>query len=502
LLSAIVIAVLSLSKTSFFFAAAPLFVLADLYRCVRKRSLPLQTLVYLMAIVATFLATGQSLASLPLYLRNAYEVSSFYSQAMGTERDAWKIVTMQLPFIASVIGLLALLLLRSVDGLKRKIGFFYANVETLAVMMMGLLWLAFVMCKASYVRHDRDHYFIGWNGLLLIAPVVLHLTSHLLGGMATLKRSELTFIAAACAVFFVTTDARTWWEFRSQGIGRLVQSRVTEKINNVRALAGWANPQKVERFERARVEALQRIAVRDFRPAGGTVDVYPYEVGPAIAAGLDYQPRPTLQSYMAFAPYLQKLDLEHWRGSHAPAHILFELSDISGRLPTMALGPSIVEILSRYDAVGRFGSYIHLQKRKFQRPLVRQVLTSNRVALDEWIPVPKSEGALTLATIRLQPTIFGRLLEFVDKPPILSIHTRYSSGEMRSFRFIPSMTELGFAISPDLEPLLGRDGHFEAELIEGLKQSAPIEALRISGGPLAHSSFQSGTATFSAVQFK
>jgi uncharacterized membrane protein len=501
LLTAAILAPLALSKASFFFAAIPLFVLADIYTVARKRSVPLQTLVVVTTVALTFVAVGQSLAGLPRYFRNSYEISRFYSQAMSSPLGAWGLVTL-LPFLAFGIGLFVLLL-RSIDRLKQKGAPWAGHREELAMIMMGLLWLFLVMYKASFVRADNTHYFIGWNGLLLIAPVLLFLGAHMVGDLRTFSRVDLLYLAAACAVFFVTVDLRSRWrEERPEGIAQMLENRAKERISDIKALAGWLNPSKRDLFERNRIEALNQIAMKELPPAGATVDVYPADLAPAIAAGLSYRPRPTMQSYVAYSPYLQNLDLDHWRSDKAPTDLLFKLTDIDDRLPTMALGPSIVEILSRYDAVGRIAAQVHLQRRKVPRRVVQQAVSSNRIALGEWIPIPNATGQLILAQTNFEPTVFGSLITFLESQPILTIQIRLATGEVRSFRFIPSMAELGFAISPDLDMLLGDRGGTETDVNTGLEESVPVEALRISGGVLAQDSFERGTITFSTVQYQ
>ena len=70
-----------------------------------------------------------------------------------------------------------------------------------------------------------------------------------------------------------------------------------------------------------------------------------------IALGLDYRPRPVIQSFSSFSPRLQALDRDHFKARTRPKLLSLRIEDIDGRLPTMATGPSLPVIGQWYDAV-------------------------------------------------------------------------------------------------------------------------------------------------------
>ena len=499
LLGAAVIGVLALSKTSFFFAAAPLFLLADLFGGMKKRALPLQTLTLFVTMAAAFVISGQNLESLPLYLRNGYEISKYYSTAMSLPSGPAGAV-MGTAFLTCTLGLTLLLVVRARQMPAAPTP---NERQVLPVAALGLIWLALIMYKASFVRFDVYHYYTGWNALLFILPVALLTTWRLTNAPSRVERLDSGLILVAVAIFLVTMDLPASWKQGSaaENLARFTSERIAEKVGNVTSLLDWLRPGKSHEFEEGRLAALARIARRV--PIGReTIDVYPYDIGNVIAAGLNYQPRPTMQSYLAYSPYLQNLDLAHWRGPHAPDHILFVLADIDGRLPTLALGPSVVELLSRYDAVEAVGRQIHLRKRAVPHPVTADQGASRPLALDEWIPVPGAPAKIVLARIKLQQTLLGSALAFVGTPPVLGIETQHASGEVRVYRFIAPMAEIGFAISPDLVPLLGAPGSGTRALLPGLRELEPVTAFRIRGAPGAARAFGAGEVSFSVVDIE
>jgi hypothetical protein len=501
--AAAIIGVLSLSKWSFLFVALPLFALADIHSVMMKRLLPQQSLTLLATVALVWVLSGQPIGSLPSYIRNGYEISSFFAAAVS--QPLWLPAATKLTFLIVAGALVLLLLLHVRKALTEGHSPSAPKTVTPLVLALGLLWLLFALNKASFIRPDGGHYFIGWHTLLLILPVTLLVTASVLRD-ARLGRLDVAMIVVACAVFFLVVDYPPIWQ-HPQELPARVNERLTRKFQGVTYLLGWADARKVKGWRQARMQALYSMAASGTGMGIGreTVDVYPWNLSPVIAAGLTYQPRPTMQAQVAYSPHLQELDLEHWRGPNAPAHLLFELGDIDNRLPTMALGPSIVELLSRYEPVGRVGSSLQLRRRQTTRPVVQGATSLAPIAIDQWIDVPNTIGSLTLARIRLTPTIGGRLLAFIDKPPILEIEVRFSTGGKRLYRFIPSMAELGFAISPELVSLLGANSRPEPDLIGGLRRSVPVHAFKIrefDDGRLAQYWLSQAEVTFSLVQIQ
>jgi hypothetical protein len=99
----------------------------------------------------------------------------------------------------------------------------------------------------------------------------------------------------------------------------------------------------------------------------------------------------------------------------------------------------------------------------------------------------------------------GRVLNFVS-PAYLMLDVKFAKGVVRSYRFVPSMAELGFAISPELESLLGtfeRPARLETDLVSGLQRSEPAEEFQIREvGSLGRYAFDRGAVEFSFVTFQ
>jgi hypothetical protein len=252
-----------------------------------------------------------------------------------------------------------------------------------------------------------------------------------------------------------------------------------------------------EQQQRGAIQAL----TRPFPPSVvGTVDAIPWEVAELIASGLDYRPRPVIQSFSSFSPRLQALDRDRFQGPHAPQTLFLRIEDIDGRLPTMATGPSLPVIGQWYDAVDNMAPLgLVLHRRQSPRAASREQLGEAEFRIDQWVTVPQPETGLILARVMLERTLRGRLVTFFYREPLLFITVRTASGSEHRYRFIPSMGEVEFAISP--QPVsdggIAAAGLLDSDRFPALSER--IVAFRISGSRSARRSFGIGHASFSKL---
>src|SRR5262249_37075281 len=94
----------------------------------------------------------------------------------------------------------------------------------------------------------------------------------------------------------------------------------------------------------------------------GSADIYPYYQNILLANGVEWSPRPIIQSYSAYEPKLADINANHLSSSSAPLHVFFDVSPIDGRLAALEDGKSWPLLLSRYHIVGRSGHYLMLDR--------------------------------------------------------------------------------------------------------------------------------------------
>jgi len=464
-----------LAKYSFPVWLLPLLALVDIWHVVARRRWPIFVPTAVAALIAGWLLAGQDLASLPSALVNTLDVTTYYGRAMqilGKQRD------LVLLFIAGII-VYAFIGARLISIFSQ--GSLYLALRCLC-FAAGLGWIIFIAFKAGYTRQD-EHIFITWRILLLSIPILAVFVAPVRGenaaALVAAKAGPVLLSAGICAVLLLLWTGIGWpflWEVRVPG-------------------QYWAA------FERQQHASMQALA-RPFPPSvAGTVDAIPWETAELMASGLDYRPRPVIQSFSSYSPRLQALDRDHFQGPRAPETLFLRIEDIDGRLPTLATGPSLPVIGQWYDAVDTDprGLGLILHRRSAPRSASQQAIGETELHLDQWVTIPQPETGLVLARVTLPHTWLGRIATFLYREPLLLITVRSGSGNERTYRFIPGMAELGFAISPlpIADPGIAAAGLLDQEQFPALSER--IVAFRISGSPSAIRSFGPGHAAFSKV---
>jgi hypothetical protein len=158
------------------------------------------------------------------------------------------------------------------------------------------------------------------------------------------------------------------WFFPSATFARYSQAGLAATFARTFGSPDFFAPVELFLGKNDRLQAHQRF-LRDFRnkfplPAiKGSVDVYPSNQAIVLAHGLDYRPRPVIQSYSAQTPELAGLNAAFLRGDRAPENIFFEVKTIDGRFPSADDGLSWPELLTRYEVMERTGNFLRLQRR-------------------------------------------------------------------------------------------------------------------------------------------
>lgn len=483
-----------LSKLSFAIVLLPLMALADAER-ISARRLPWLTLAAFVGIFAAYLLAGQPAGAFPAFLVNSLEIILGYGKAMAIPGD-------RLEQAVTIAGwALALLFVGVLAGRQWRAGGL-ADLRPVTVFL-GFAWLMFALFKMGFVRQD-------------VHTMVSHLAAPAGLAMAVSwfdtpeRRTGRTLVVYGLALVAALFFSFYW---RSVSISRFNPDPAVRPVKiegadlaqdtrrvllrlGPRLATGvkWASGQGFAAAgeKRKRAEAA---LVRPF-PASvtGSVDVIPWDLAPVIASGLDYRPRPVPQSYSAYTPGLQRLDAAHFAGPRAPDTLILRIEDVDGRLPSLALGPSLPVIGRRYDAVDRDPLGLILRRRATPRAMAVRQTPPQGASLGEWIATPGAPGRLVMAKIAVKRSLTGQLAGFLVREPVMRIGLRTASGREATYRFVPDMARLGTAVSP--MPADWASG--AAVLLDPAGGGEPVTAIRLSAddSPWA---FKSATVSFDVV---
>jgi hypothetical protein len=458
-------ALCSLVKFTCFTFAAAVMIGVAMDEAARRRRPPWIVATFGGSWLLLWMSASQPLSGITPFLRNSIEIATGFGRAMGVAGPRSEIVVY---LMASLLLILFLLLMH------------WPKDRRWSVIPVGCLALIlFLMFKIAFVRHDGH--------ALTPAPLLLP-WSFLFVALAWRPRaSKAEKLAAICCLASTLTytavvvrnhlDADPWslvangvrgWPARIAAAGK--------------ALTGAEH--LLREHESAAADIRRMVPLLSL---SGTIDVYPFEGGIALAHGLSYRPRPALHSYSAYTPRLSRMDADHLRGPHAPECILFRVRPIDGRFPALDDSLSWPELLTRYEVRGGVASrFLLLGRSPRPRSYILTHIADLKGRTGEFVKLPSTAaGRAVWATIDLRPTWRGRAAAVIFKPPTVAMAVRQSGGRTRSYRVLPDLLRAGFILSPviagpaDILNLIERSG--SASLHEKRVEAIAIGGMGSSG---------------------
>ncbi|HEY8573329.1 hypothetical protein [Phenylobacterium sp.] len=436
-----------LAKLSFIVVLAPLMVLADLERATARR-VPYLTVAMAASIVAAYVAAGQPLGAFPTFAVNALEIILGYGPAQQIPGDRAELAATLTTWSLGIafVGVVA----------ARRWAEDRRDLRPVAAWL-GFVWLLFGLFKMGFLRQD-------------VHTMVFHMAAP--AGLAlavgyfdrpeyrSAPRTALFLLGLVGALFFsfywrsvllsrfsldrAVRPAKVEGPALAHDAGRVV----TRLAPRMQTGLKWATGQGFGQAADKRRKAEAALA-RDFpRSVTGTVDAVPWDLAPLIASGLEYRPRPVPQNYQSNTPKLQALDAAHFAGRTAPDTLILRIEDVDGRLPSLALGPSLPVIGQRYDALDRDPLGLVLRRRATPRPMQVERTRAQSLTLGAWHRIPAAPGRLIMARVSVERTLAGRAVGFLFREPVMRISLRTAAGREVTYRFVPAMAELGTAVSP------------------------------------------------------
>jgi hypothetical protein len=180
----------------------------------------------------------------------------------------------------------------------------------------------------------------------------------------------------------------------------------------------------------------------------GSVDIYTYDLSALLASNNQWDPRPIMLSYNAMTPTLAKLNEQHLRDADFPDWVLFDLMTLGGHLPSLDDGMSWPALLDNYTFVSYDGRFVVMRKKTHLHAVSNyQEVLQGTFETGKAVDLPEMDS-LMFAEIDLKPTLLGKLLTAVFRPPQLHIALELENGEKRRYRVISNEMVTGFLISP------------------------------------------------------
>jgi len=413
----------------------------------------------LVALPLCWVLTGQKLADLLPWITASMQITSGYSGAMG----------LQAAPAVLVAGLLTLLLFAIAAG------------AVIAGRNPDPRQLLFTLILSCYAFLTWKHGFVRAYGhvqIFFATFPLLFSTLPALVSAADLTPLRRRTVLAACIISFAVCLAG--FELHEpHGITTRTGRAAVEFAGHLRQLRDLAtgSPQRqFQAFAPNRQELLSPALLPTIRAMVGaeSVDVLNISLWAAPANGMNYTPRPVVQGYSVYTPWLQEKNLAFFRSGSAPAYLLMDMLTIDNRFPPLDDAPALLHILGNYAPAAREGNFL-LLKQKSNKPVNLRLVHEQQLRFGEIIDLGRWNKEFLIADIITTPTLPGHLANTLYQAPPVWLDLRSGTSGSR-YRFVPATGSGHFLLSPaitnarDLSDLYDNRPHGE---VASLRLSLP-----------------------------
>jgi len=441
----IALAFLSLAKFTFFVVVVLLLIVYSIWHLLLGN---LRTVVISMSaisLVVFFLwaLLGQDVGDIPRFIINGTEISAGYSKAMGISGP-------KLELYAGV-SLVAILVSAVICVARSYLSVNRAYSEILLIFLSSMLSIiiGFIAFKQGFVRQDGHV-----SAFLVFSATVIPM---LISELRVRGRHGNTF-----AILFISTWIVLYLNFEKyHGNG----GYLTIIDDNLSRIRGKLNQIKYGDIKFSFESSFSAMRTANPLPSiNGTVDVASVDISPILAHGLDWKPRPVIQSYSSYTPRLASLNGRYVLES-GPDVYFVKLAPIDGHLPLQEdplLWPALLASY-RLDELSSFMIY--------RRIPVAQETTKSKNVLErhgsEWLIPFYGNYGYSMLTVQTRTTILSSLGAALLRDEPIFIVAKLGDGTERKYKYIRSLDGVPFIISPLVENnldfaylscLCGKDG--------------------------------------------
>ena len=380
----------------------------------------LALLIILLSIVLNVNITG--------YLSSAIELSTTYSDTMNLLEFTKLRTALFLLFAVSVI--LTFFTISLITIFKAR------NLDTILISGIVLLCIYYLF-KHGYVRSDGGHLCSFWSTVLCIVFIFLYHTYDLSD-----KLSRILYIF----ILFIFIPAFSY-------LSKFVGGRYSFPFPMISYINELYTPLLKNTSYKSTIESTNLPDSIHKIIGCNTIDVMPWDIAIIYYNGLNYHPRPVIQSYVTS---LNVLNGNHYKSLDASEFILFNNGSGDDRHPFWDESLAKQVLISKYEPFGSLftrngtlDTLFLLKKRKTPLNLKEQIITDTSFIFNAKYSIPKTDDLIYLSA-EIEYSNWGKLLKHLYQPPIIYIRLFYDDGSSGKFRLILPEIEHGVVINKKL----------------------------------------------------
>ncbi len=381
--------------------------------------------------IAAWLLIYGNLAGLLAYIRGILEFSSGNSSAMTlSPQNNWLAMT----------GF-AVLLLYLPFSMRQK-------EARIAFIVFGLAVMAYLKYTFSREGWSLNYFFayllVAFSILILFVPR-LHIRHY-----AIMFASLLLFGVNMKRVGDFNPFGYIWSQVQNN-----FENRSTVAV--LKALIDYKGQARILLAESEKRLQPQKLSDQTRAVIGkSSVDAYPYELSYVMANGFNWHPRPVIQSYIAYTPYLDTQNAYFFRSTKAPDYLLWEAfqgdiqsDSIDNRYVLNDEPLAMFEILGRYSPLASDGNVVVMKNNGRQGFMPPRNAGTTSSKWGQWITVPVLQGCAALRSrLGYSRTWIGKVKRAIYKEEEFFIEYRLDNGNILKHRLVIDNAVSGIWASP------------------------------------------------------
>ena len=180
------------------------------------------------------------------------------------------------------------------------------------------------------------------------------------------------------------------------------------------------------------------------RIGSSTVDVFPWNTHMLFENKLNYLPRPVMQAYSAYTPYLSQMNFEHFNGPDAPQYVIYDLMSIDDRYALFDNAKVNIVLIKNYRISATFDYFgrelLLLEKKPNAKPVTFEKIKEYAMYINA--PLVPKEGIY----YEVVPyyNLKGKALSVLQRSPRIMLVANNANGQAVYFKTSPKMLEAGF----------------------------------------------------------
>lgn len=184
-----------------------------------------------------------------------------------------------------------------------------------------------------------------------------------------------------------------------------------------------------------------------------TADVIPNDISDIYFNGLNYNPRPTLQSYQSYNTYLDRKNREKYLSETAPDWLIYRYESIDEKYPLADETQTLLAMIQRYRVDDQAQNRLFLRKNRTVRTLTLVSRKTVRLRMGETLHLNGPDSLLHVLYAKPRYTVYGKLLGMLFQPPQLTMKLRAENKTTVSYRAIPLLLEKGMLVNARVDNL-------------------------------------------------